>query len=98
DFAQFLRLWRTHHDLEQEAIHLRFGQRISALEFDRVLRRQHHEWRIERISAAEDRYLPLLHRFEHGGLGLGCGAIDFVAEHDVGENRTGLEMELAPPI
>src|SRR6202041_3103621 len=26
------------------------------------------------------------------------GAVDFVAEHDVSENRAGLEMELAPAV
>ena len=99
NLAQFVGLGRTHHDLEQKAIHLRLGQRIGALELDRILRRQHEERRVERIGGAEDRDLPLLHRLEHGGLGLGRGAVDFVAEHDVGENRAGLEMtELAPAV
>ena len=37
-----------------------------------------------------------LHGFEQGGLRLGRGAVDFVREDQVRENRAALELELAP--
>jgi len=37
----------------------------------------------------------LFHRFEHGGLRLGRGAVDLVAQHHMREDRSGLELELA---
>ena len=39
----------------------------------------------------------LLHGFQHCRLGLGRSAIDLVGQDQVGENRTTLELELAPP-
>ena len=38
----------------------------------------------------------LLHRFEQRRLGLGRGAVDFVGQDQVGEDRPALELELAP--
>ena len=35
----------------------------------------------------------LLHRFEKRGLGLGGGAIDFIGQYQVGENRARLEFQ-----
>ena len=95
---QFLGLRRAHHDLEQEAVHLRLGQQIGAFELDRVLRRQDKKRRVKLVSGAEDRDLVLLHRLQYCGLGLGRGAVDFVTEHDMGEYRTGLEIELAAAV
>ena len=42
--------------------------------------------------------LLFLHGFEHGGLGLGRGAIDFVGEDQVREDRAALELEFAPAV
>jgi hypothetical protein len=39
------------------------------------------------------RYLILVHRFQQCALRLGCGAIDFIRQHDVGEDRSGPELE-----
>ena len=44
---------------------------------------------------AVDGDLALLHGLEQGGLGLGAGAVDLVADHDVGEDRTRFEDEVA---
>ena len=65
DLAQLIGLGRNDHDLEQEAIHLRLGQRVGALELDGILRRQHDVGRIKAVSLAKHRDLALLHRFEH---------------------------------
>jgi hypothetical protein len=37
----------------------------------------------------------LFHGFEQGGLNLGRGAVDFVGEYEVVEDRPGLKTELA---
>ena len=42
-----------------------------------------------------DRDLALLHAFEQRRLRLGGGAVDLVAQHDVGEDRAGPELEVA---
>ena len=80
---------------EQEAIELRFGQRIGPLVLDRVLRGDHEERRGERVRDAVGGHLPFLHRLEQRGLGLRWGAVDLVTEHEVGEQGSGAELELA---
>ena len=44
---------------------------------------------------AVHRHLPLAHRFEQRRLRSRRGAVDLVGEHDLGEQRAGLEDELA---
>jgi hypothetical protein len=39
----------------------------------------------------------LLHRLQHGRLGLGRGPVDLVGQDDLGEERTFLKLEVAPP-
>ena len=46
---------------------------------------------------ARDGDVVLLHRFQHGRLGFGRGAVDLVGKHDVGEDGAGLELELLLP-
>ncbi len=53
----------------QEAIELRFGQRIGAVVFDRILGGDHHEGTRQRVGAAVDGDLALVHGFEQRGLG-----------------------------
>jgi hypothetical protein len=36
-----------------------------------------------------------LHAFEQGGLGFGGGAVDFIGQHDVRKDRTGLKAKCA---
>ena len=38
-------------------------------------------------------HLPLFHGFEQRTLGLRCGAVDLIGQHDVGKNRTGMKLE-----
>ena len=81
--------------LEEEAIELGLGQRVGALHLDRVLGRQHEERPGQLVDGGGDADRLLLHRFEEGGLGLGGGAVDLVGQDQVGEDRPGLEREVA---
>ena len=85
----------VHHDVEHEAVQLRFRQRIRALELDRVLRREDVERLFELVGAALDGDAVFLHGFQQCGLRLGRRAVDFVGQHDVGENRSRREHHLA---
>ena len=73
---------------------MRFGKRISALEFDRILRRKNREIAGERVTRAIDRHLPLFHRFEQRGLRPRRCPIDFVDEQQIGEDRPAMQRKL----
>ena len=90
----------AHLELEEEAVELRFGQRIGAFHFDRILRGEHEERPVERARLAADGDAALLHRFEQRGLRLRRGAVDFVGEQQVAEDRPRLELEarMAVPV
>ena len=47
------------------------------------------------MAVAARGHLPLLHRLEQGGLGLGRRAVDLVGQDQVGEDRPGHEAQLA---
>ena len=47
------------------------------------------------MRLAADGNLALLHGLEEGALDLGGGAVDFVGEHEVGEDRAAVRRELA---
>src|SRR3954452_15440763 len=76
-----------------EAVDLRLGQRVGALELDRVLRREHEERPRELVGVDVDRDAALLHALEQAGLGLRRRAVDLVDEHDVREDRAGAELK-----
>ncbi len=78
----------SNHDVEHEAIELRFGQRICALELDGILRGEDEERPFERIGPPRRRDVVLLHRLEEGGLRFRRRAVDLVGEDDLGENRS----------
>ena len=82
-------------DHEHEPVELGLGQGIGAFLFNRVLCGQDKEGVGQGIVCAADADLALLHRFEHGGLGLGRGAVDFVGQDHVGEDGAFEELELA---
>ena len=71
------------------------GKRISPLLLDRILRGQHEERRRQRVGGVPDRHLHLLHRLQERGLDLGRGAVDFVRQDDVGEQRSFARHELS---
>ena len=85
----------AHRHPRHEAVALRLGQGVGALHLDRVLGRDHHERRLEVVRRVVDGDLPLLHALQQRGLGLGRGAVDLVADHDVGEDAARPELELA---
>ena len=85
----------AHRDPGHEAVALGLGQRVGALHLDGVLRRHDDEGRLQGVGRAVDRDLALLHRLEQRRLGLGGGAVDLVADDDVGEDRAGPELEAA---
>ncbi len=74
-------------DVEHEAIELGLGQRIGALELDRILRREHEERTLERIGPAGGGDVVLLHRLEQRRLRLRRRAVDLVGEDDLREDR-----------
>ena len=57
-------IWIGDQDVHQKAVELRFGQRVGAFLFDRVLGREHHEKVRHFIGFAGDRDLTLFHGFE----------------------------------
>ena len=77
----------------QEAVELRFGQRIGAVVLHRVLRGDHHERARQRMRPAVDGDLAFVHGFEQRGLRLGGGAIDLVGQQKIAEDGAGLELE-----
>jgi hypothetical protein len=93
DAAEFLAAGIGDQDLHEEAIELGFGQRVGALHLDGILGGHHQEGALQLVGggAAGDR--AFLHGFEQGRLGLGSGAVDFIGQHEVGEDGPGLEAE-----
>ena len=87
-------LWVAHLQPHQEAVHLALRQRKRALVVHRILRGDDHEGRTDRVRLAVHRDLGAVHDLQERGLGLGRGAVDLVGQHDVGENRPGLEDKL----
>ncbi len=83
-------------DVEHEAIELRFGERIGALELDRVLGGEHVERLVEHVRAPLDGDAVFLHRLEQGRLRFRRRAVDFVGQHDVAEDGSGRKDHLAP--
>src|SRR5207244_12034629 len=78
----------------QEPVHLRLGERVSPLELNRVLGREHHEGGGELQRRPLDRHLLLLHRLEEGGLRLRRRTVYFIGEAYVSENRPLSEFEV----
>src|SRR6266576_1869922 len=84
---------RTHLGRQHEAVELRLGQRVCAVELGGILRRDDEEGGLEDASGALDGHLALPHRFEQGRLGPRRRAVYLVGEHDVGKDRSGDEFE-----
>ena len=97
-FGEVRRVRIANDELEEEAVELRLGQRISSLLVNRVLRREHEERLDQFADLPARRDALLLHRFEHRGLRLGRGAVDFVREDNVRKDRPALELKLPPSI
>ena len=85
--------WHLDEEFEEEAIQLRFRQRIGAVVLDRILRGEHEEGQGQWMRLAGDGHGFLLHRFEQRGLRLWGRAIDFIREQHVAEHWSGLELQ-----
>ena len=96
DIALLLLLGIGYPRLEHETVHLRLGQRIGALLFERVLGGQHEERLRQRPGLVADSHLPLLHGLEQGTLYLGGRTVNLVGKHEIGENGTALDIKLLP--
>ncbi len=80
-------------DGHQEAVELRFRQRIRADLLHRILRGDDEERLGQLARLAVDRHLALLHRLEQCALRLRRRAIDLVGEHHRVEDRARQEAE-----
>ena len=60
---------------------------------DGILRGQHHERLRQLVGVVVHGHLRFVHGFEQRRLRLRRGAVDFVRQDDVGENRAGLEIK-----
>src|SRR5882762_871905 len=85
----------AHFDAHQETVELRFRQGISAVMLDGILRGDHEKRLRQRERLAVDGDLCFVHGFEKRGLRARGGAIDFVGEGYVGENRAGTKFKIA---
>ena len=77
-----------------ETIHLGEWQRIGAFELDGILGGENEEGSDERMDCAVDRDVVFFHGLEQAGLGSWRGAIDLIAEEDIGKNRPSAERKV----
>ena len=77
-----------------EAVALGLGEGIGALHLERVLGRHHQERAGQLVADPVDGDLPLLHASSSADWVFGRGPVDLVGDHDVGEHRSRLELEL----
>src|SRR5882762_9594869 len=84
----------AHFDAHQETVELRFRQGIGAVMLDRILRGDHEKRLRQRERFAVDGDLRFVHGFKKRGLRARGGAVDFVSEDHVGENRAGTKFKI----
>ena len=82
-------------DAQQEAVHLRLGERVGAVVLLGVLRGHHEKGRLERVGPPVDGHLPVVHGLEQRALRARRRPVDLVGQHQVREHRPGVELELA---
>ena len=95
DFHLFVCGGIVHRYLHQKAVQLGFRQLVGALLFHWVLRRDDGKDIAHRAGRTVDGHLPLLHHLEEGCLGLGGSSVNLVGQHHVGEDRSGVEVEVS---
>ena len=78
----------------KEAVELILWQCVSAFEVVGVLGGEEHEGLFECAHNAVGRDRRLVHGLKKCGLGSGGCAVDLISQHEVGENRPGLEDKL----
>ena len=78
----------------EEAVELRFGQRIGAVVFLRILGRNHLlSGSVSGMVRPPDQDLAFVHGLEQRRLCLGSAAVDLVRQQEIGEDGSGLELE-----
>ncbi len=80
----------SHH----ETVELRLGKVVGSVELDGVLGSDNDERIGHRVRHTIDGYLMFFHDLKQRRLGLGRGAVDLIAEDDVGKNGAWVELEL----
>ena len=95
DFAFGFMRWIAHLDAHQKTIQLRFRKRISSMMFDRILRGDDQKRLRQRMSFSVHGNLRFVHGFEQRGLRARRGAIDFIGENDIREERARTEFKFA---
>ena len=80
---------------EKKAVELRFRKRVGSFHLQRILSRQDQERIDQRVGLSGNGDGPLLHCFQQRRLCLRRGPVDFVGQHDVGEERSLLQREFA---
>ena len=81
--------------LHHEPVELGLWQPVGTGLLDRVLGGDDQKWHTGGAGDAVDGDVTLFHRFEQRRLRLGAGPVDLVGEHDVGEDRSAVKLELA---
>ena len=84
----------AHRNLHKETVRLSFWQFIRALLLHWVLRGQNGIDITHAIGGAVNGYLSLLHHLKEGGLRLCRRTVDLIDQHDIGEHRSLMELEL----
>ena len=92
-FLFFTRRVADYH-LQEETVNLGFRERVGAFLFDGVLGGHYKERFVEREGVVADCDLAFLHSLEECGLHFGRGAVDFIGQYEIGENRAFLYLEL----
>ena len=83
----------SHRYLHQETVELGLRQAVGALLLYRVLGGDDGIYVVHLVCVAVDGGLPFLHHLEEGSLRLCRRTVYLVGKHDVGEHRTGMEIE-----
>jgi len=84
DFEFFVYVGVIEFFFEEEAVELGFGEGVGSFLFNGVLCGDDDEDIRHFIRYAAYAGLMFLHGFQHGALGLGTGAVDFVEQDEVG--------------
>ena len=91
----FVHAWITQTKLHQESIELSFGKGKSALVVNRVLSGDDQERRRQLVGRTVNRDAAFSHRFEQRRLSSRRGAVDFIRQHNLSENRAGAKLKFA---
>ena len=79
---------------DEKTIQLSLGQRKGAFQLNGVLRGDNQKGRRQRHSNLVHGQLPLGHSFQQSRLGARRGPVDFIGQHDLGDDGAGPKLEL----